>query len=250
MQLKNGICNLVLAASISLSASYMSGCCTPISMRDYYQNSAKYQNTKYSAAILIANEDPAQKFWVENFLWAYEWRIADALEDTFGVDSYYIKLNATKQDLENVLLDDKFKIIIVSGHGSSNTWNAHDKIVQESDLEKLVTEHPNISKDWFIRHTCGNQVYETEILPPEARKKILEEIKGAGGRIYEIYNTGIDYYVPRREDNLRIMNEINESKIKAKVYFGTIVVNKTGHVLGYDKIVDALDFMKEPFPGK
>ncbi len=122
--------------------------------------------------------------------------------------------------------------------------------MHESDLEELVTKHPDIGKDWFIRHTCGNEVYKKEILPPEARKRIIEEIKNAGGTIYEISNEGLDFAVPNREDNLRILKEIADSKIKSKIYFGTIVVNKTGHVLGYDKIVDALDFMKEPFPGK
>ena len=226
MQLKKNLYSIILAAGLSLSNPYLSGCCTPTSMKDYYQTPAKYKNTKYSAAILIANEDSAQKFWVENFLWAYEWRVADELKDRFGVDSYYIKLNATKADLEKVLLDDKFKIVIVSGHGTSNSWHAKDQVVYESNLEEIVSRHPEISKYWFVRHTCGNEVYEKEILPPEARKRIIDEIKNAGGTIYEIYDEGFDYYVPNSRDNLRIQNEINNSKIKSKVYFGTIVVNK------------------------
>lgn len=249
MQLKKGLQNLALALSLSLTP-YLGGCCTPTSMKDYYQNQAKYENTKYSAAILVANRDESQKFWVEHFLWAYEWRITDELEDRFGVDSYYIKLNATKQDLEKVLLDDKFKIVIVAGHGTNTNWEANDQVVYESDLEQIVSEHPEISKDWFVRHTCGNYASEVEIIPPEERKRLIEKIKNAGGTIYEISNRDIDFSVPDWNKRIEIVDEINNSKIKTKLYFGTIVVNKTGHVLGWEKEVDAFDFMKEPFPGK
>ncbi len=89
MQLKRGLQNLTLALSLSFGGVLGNGCSMPQTMNDYYQNQAKYENTKYSAAILVANPNKLENALVKSVLWIYELRLASALKKEFGVDSYY-----------------------------------------------------------------------------------------------------------------------------------------------------------------
>ncbi len=266
MKLKQTLTNLVAASFLFLST-----CAMPQRMDEYRTHPEKY-HSNYSAAILVAKPTAFYDYLAIPFMGIYETRVANALKTELGVDSYYFVRNAEWKDLESALLDDKIKVIVVAGHGENYEWAEIDNSV----VINLFLEHPEIKKDWFIRHTCGSLPNDSYI-PRDAIQKIQKELNKNDNNTDISINWHVNFitcsYFPLSENfqklNKRVLtsegydsfikiqeltSELNE-KIKknylaeGNTSFGYIIVEDPSHVLGWDRITTPQDFLLNPLPG-
>lgn len=91
------------------------------------------KNDQYAAIMLSGYAFSDYDYWASPlaFLGSYPaWTFYFNLK---GMRTDYI-FNATKADLKDVLIDQKYQSIVLVGHGSKNVWRATDQIVDNSDI--------------------------------------------------------------------------------------------------------------------
>lgn len=271
MKFKKSLANLVITASL-----FIGGCAMPQRMDEYREHPEKY-NSNYSAAILVAKPTAFYDYLAIPFMGIYEMRVANALKTKLGVDSYYFVRNAEWKDLESALLDDKIKVVVVAGHGDNYSWNDSE----EKDIVNLFLNHPEIEKDWFIRHTCSLSS-ENHYMPRESIQKIQKELNEDPSNnvidinwyssfitlsytklLEEFKNTKTDeeFYalikkctywgeivIPKLTEELNKKIK-NNYLVEGKASFGYVVLRNPSHVLGWDRVTTPLDFLLNPLPG-
>lgn len=267
-------CKTTLTSLVAAACLFVSSCAMPQRMDEYRTHPEKY-DPNYAAAILVAEPTVFYDYLRAPFMWIYELRVANALKNKLGVDSYYLVKNASKEDLESALINNNIKVVVVAGHGDDQGCSMG---VTENDLRELLISNPEINKDWFIRHTCGSKPKEVEYIPRAAFLKALKEVREAGGALDNVFGFFIvsarplleEYNAIRDQRNLseeewnyfiekehyinavlhpKINEELTASAIKAKNTFGYTVVEDPNHVLGWNRITTPLDFLLNPLPG-
>ncbi|MBI5065627.1 hypothetical protein HZA97_05305 [Candidatus Woesearchaeota archaeon] len=148
--------------------------------------------TKYKAAILVAEPSGTLEKLAQPFLGIYERAIVDDLRRELNVGTYIIDYSTTKEEFEQVLLDESIQVVVIAGHGSWTSWHAGDEAVTESYLESFAKEHGINKKKVLIRHTCGTGSTYTEF-DPEKLPPFFEELKALGCENIELRNGGISF---------------------------------------------------------
>lgn len=66
------------------------------------------------------------------------------------------KYKATSKDLKEALADPRYQHVILSGHGSKDSWGAADCLIETGDIEVWMANLPKKS-GYFIQLTCGSE---------------------------------------------------------------------------------------------
>ena len=88
------------------------------------------------------------------------------IELAFRFKAKIIKKDATSEDLENCLLDQKIQNIVIAGHGTYRTWRATNSVVNDVFFQKDIFFSgaryfnntwisPYKKTGYLIKHTCG-----------------------------------------------------------------------------------------------
>ena len=273
-----------LQKSLSALVLALSSACSMPQRIDDYREHPENHNPNYSAAILVAKPTKWWDYLQFPFIWAYELRVANALNTKLGVDNYYCITNATREDLEKALIDDNVKVLVIAGHeDGQGSWGDFDS----TDLMNLFVSHPEIKKEWIIRHTCGSEPREIEYIPRDILSDALQEIRdkydgtgvsidsGLGGfyvsdRKYmeefeefhkqrggHLNEEEWDYFMKKGKYlNTVVIPKIHAdlavkfaSPVRGKVTFWSLVVEDPSHVLGWNRITTPFDFLWDPLPG-
>ncbi|MBI4919268.1 hypothetical protein HY837_05010 [archaeon] len=151
---------------LGVGLSGLAGCVSP-------QTRVVEDPSKYKAAILIAEPSDILGRLAYPFLGIYENAIVDDLRRELNVGTYVIDYSTTKEEFEQVLLDESVQVVVIAGHGTWINWGIGGKSFYESDLRQFAEDHHVKKKKFLVKHTCGNIDFWFRKYDPE---KVCEEI--------------------------------------------------------------------------
>ncbi|MBI5002771.1 hypothetical protein HZC31_05265 [Candidatus Woesearchaeota archaeon] len=185
---------------------------------------------------------------------------------------------ATKEDIINVLIDERISDIVVAGHGDWRSWTQDGAELIEyngvpqgfSDEQKTQLRKAKKKTGLFVRHTCGKGrglARRTEVDEDIQKRYEFDLNRATEGKIVDFrfsrYSEKTQVYVREgetltREERQRVESLIlqfyNEAVYEAPVYahastqFGSHVVEHEEQVRGWDYVTSPITFLWNPIP--
>ena len=134
----------------------------PLASLAFITNTFIVKDERYAAVMISGYAFSDYDYWVSPIVflgtypaWTFYFNINGLKTDYF--------FNATKNDLKNVLIDNKFESVVLVGHGSMNGWKATDKYVSNDDINQWKDLFEAKKGEWFQLTCAARDTYPEHI---------------------------------------------------------------------------------------
>jgi len=130
----------------------------PASIIATITNNFVVKDERYAAILLSGYAFSDYDYWASPFAFLGSYPAWTLYFNIKGLQTDYI-FNATREDLKNVLEDEKYQSIVLVGHGSKNAWRATDLGVTNSDIKIWKPSFTPKTGEWIQLSCAANDMY-------------------------------------------------------------------------------------------